>query len=112
MFGVQELATAVQHGINVVTVVFDNGGFGNVRRDQTNVYDGRLLGSELRNPDFVRLAESFGADATTASTADELGSSVAHALEAERPAVIVVSGSPGHETSPWPFIHPDPPIQV
>jgi acetolactate synthase-1/2/3 large subunit len=68
MFGVQELATAVQYGINVIAVVFDNAGFGNVRRDQTERYDGRFIGAELRNPDFVKLAESFGARAERVAT--------------------------------------------
>jgi len=60
MYGVQELATAVQYGIHVVTIVFNNSAYGNVWRDQQERYAGRLLGVELRNPDFVKLAESFG----------------------------------------------------
>jgi acetolactate synthase-1/2/3 large subunit len=59
MFGVQDLATAVSHGINLVTVVFNNNAFGNVLRDQQRLFEGRVIGSELRNPDFVKLAESF-----------------------------------------------------
>ena len=61
MFGVQELATAVQHQLNIVAIVFNNSSFGNVRRDQINNFDGRLIGADLINPDFVALAESFGA---------------------------------------------------
>ncbi len=57
MFGVQELATAVQYNIGVIVLVFNNNAFGNVRRDQIELYDGRIVGSELRNPDFVKLAE-------------------------------------------------------
>ncbi|GMQ75817.1 MAG: thiamine pyrophosphate-binding protein [Gammaproteobacteria bacterium] len=72
MFNVQELATAVQHGIDVVTVVFNDDAFGNVKRMQEDDYGGRVIASELRNPDFIRLAESFGVGAARAETPDAL----------------------------------------
>ena len=49
MFGVQDLATAANYGINVVTVLFNNNAYGNVLRDQQNLFDARLIGSELKN---------------------------------------------------------------
>ena len=64
MFGVQELATAAQYGIALVTIVFNNHSFANVVRDQETQYGGRIIGSRLENPDFIRLAESFGVAAT------------------------------------------------
>jgi acetolactate synthase I/II/III large subunit len=109
LFGVQELATAVQYGINLVTVVFNNSSFGNVRRDQVERYGSRFLGAELRNPDFVKLADSFGALALRADTPAELQGALEKALAAGRPAVIEVRGPPGGETSPWSFIHPAAP---
>lgn len=109
LFGVQELATAVQYGINLVTIVFNNGGYGNVRRDQIERYAGRLLGAELRNPDFVKLAESFGALAFRVDTPEELRSALEQALAAGAPAVIEVRCPPGGETSPWTFLHPAAP---
>ena len=60
MYQVGELATAVQHGIAVIVVVFDNGLFGNVRLLQETLYGNRTIASDLVNPDFVKLAESFG----------------------------------------------------
>ena len=63
MFGVQELATAVQFNIGVVTLVFNNNSYGNVRRDQRERFEGRVVASDLVNPDFVKLAESFGVGA-------------------------------------------------
>ena len=60
MYNVQELATAVLHGINVVALVFNDGAYGNVRRMQRELYGNRVIASELVNPDFVRLADSFG----------------------------------------------------
>lgn len=108
LFGVQELATAVQYGINVIAVVFDNASFGNVRRDQTERYGARLLGAELCNPDFVRLAESFGAHAQRVTAPDQLRGALERAIAADAPAVIVVQGERGGEASPWPFLHPAP----
>lgn len=70
MFGVQELATAVQYNIGVVTLVFDNSAYGNVRRDQVNLFDGRVVASDLVNPDFVKLAESFGVGAARVTSPD------------------------------------------
>ena len=70
MFGVQELATAVQFNIGVVTLVFNNNAYGNVRRDQRERFDGRVVASDLVNPDFVKLAESFGVGATRVTSPD------------------------------------------
>ncbi|MEY1553999.1 thiamine pyrophosphate-dependent enzyme [Yoonia sp. R2331] len=106
MFGVQELATAVQHGINVVSIVFNNGSYGNVRRDQKNRYANRLIGSALENPDFTALAESFGAWARRVSDPEALGLALKDALDANRPAVIEVMLERDSDTSPWPLIHP------
>ena len=109
MFGVQELATAVQYGINLVTVVFDNSAFGNVRRDQMTGFDGRLLGAELRNPDFVRMAESFGAKGVRAATPAALRAALEEGFKEDGPVLIEVPIETGSEASPWPFIHPPPP---
>lgn len=109
MFGVQELATAVQHRIAVVAIVFNNNSYGNVLRDQRQTYGGRLLGSELTNPDFVKLAESFGVASRRATSPDELRNALAWALGTGAPALIEVPVPQGSEASPWPFIHPKAP---
>lgn len=109
MFGIQELATAVQHGINVVAVVFNNSAYGNVRRDQQTVYENRLLGADLENPDFVGLAQSFGVQAYKATTPQELKTALTEALAANAPVVIEVPVERGSDTSPWPFVHPAAP---
>ena len=105
MYGVQELATAVQHGLNVITVVFDNGAFGNVQADQVRIY-GHGSATELRNPDFVSMAESFGALGLRATTPEELRSAMAEAVAAKRPTVITVPMPLSLEQSPWRFIMP------
>jgi len=106
MFGVQELATAVQHGLNVVAVVFNNGAFGNVLRDQQQRYGGRVIGSELRNPDFVKLAESFGMAGYRAKTPAALRPLLEQALAADAPALIEVQVDRASEISPWEFLMP------
>lgn len=108
MFGVQELATAMQHGINVVAVVFNNNAYGNVRRDQVNGFDGRLIGSDLRNPDFVALAKSFGMAAKKVDSSADLEAAISEALASNAPALIEVAVETGSETSPWEFLHPVP----
>ncbi len=90
MFTVQELAAAVQHAIPLVTVVFNNGQYGNVQQMQRQLYGNRIIASDLVNPDFVKLAEAFGAEAYRARTAAELGTALAAALKTGRPALIDV----------------------
>jgi acetolactate synthase-1/2/3 large subunit len=109
MFGVQELATAVQYGINVVAIVFDNGAFGNVMRDQQQRFGGRVIGSELRNPDFVKLAESFGMTGWRAHSAAELGALTKKAIDLDRPVLIHVPVDRAAEVSPWKYLMPAPP---
>lgn len=108
MFGVQELATAAQHGIGVVAVVFDNGAYGNVLRDQDTTYHGRRIGAELANPDFVALAQSFGIHAERADTPEALEAALRQALDRDAPALVAVKQPRGGDGSPWPFLHPAP----
>jgi acetolactate synthase-1/2/3 large subunit len=89
-------------------VVFDNGSFGNVLRDQKQSYGGRVIGAELANPDFVRLAERFGVAASRADSPETLWTTLDRALAAGQPALIAVEVPRGSEASPWPFLHPAP----
>ena len=109
MFGVQELSTAVHHGINVVAVVFNNSAYGNVLRDQRQAYQGRFIGADLTNPDFVRFAESFGVHSRRATSPAELLGLLEEALALDAPALIEVPVEKGSEASPWPFLHPAAP---
>ena len=91
MFNAQELSTAVQQGLGVVAVVFEDGAYGNVKRMQEDLYGGRVIASELRNPDFVKLAESFDADGVRVETPDALRDAVAAAWGRRIPTVVSVS---------------------
>src|SRR6202521_3135582 len=109
MFGVQALATAVQFNIAVVTLVFNNNAYGNVRRDQRERFDGRVVASDLVNPDFVKLAESFGVDAARVSSPDALRPALERALADGGPYLIDVEVPKDSEVTPWTFIHPAKP---
>ncbi len=104
MFGVQELATAAQYGIAVITVLFNNSGFGNVRRDQQTLYGGRTVGVDLQNPDFLRLADAFGVGSRRVHSPAELGPALERAMADGGPQLIEVVVPPSSEVSPWPFL--------
>src|SRR3984957_13690927 len=106
MFGVQELATAVQFRIGVVTLVFNNNAYGNVRRDQVQRFEGRVVASDLVNPDFVKLAESFGVGASRVTSPDHFRPALEKALADGGPYVIAIEVPTDSEVSPWAFIHP------
>ncbi len=105
MFGMQELATAAQYDIGLVTLVFNNNAFGNVRRDQQMGFGGRLIGADLKNPDFIKLAESFGVAGYRVSTPDELKPVLAKAIDDNKPALIEISTETGSEAAAWEFIN-------
>ena len=99
MYNVQELATAVLHAINVVALVFNDGAYGNVRRMQRELYGNRVIASDLVNPDFVRLADSFGVFARAADDPDGLRDALEQALARDAPALIEVKV--GQFPDPW-----------
>jgi acetolactate synthase-1/2/3 large subunit len=98
-----ELATAMRHRIPLVTIVFADGAFGNVRRIQQERYGNRVIASDLTNPDFVKYAESFGAAAERARDANELRGALKRAIARREPSLIEVPVGP--LPSPWEFIH-------
>lgn len=102
MYQVGELATAVRHNLAVVVVVFDNAGFGNVKRIQQQHYGNRLIASDLHNPDFVKLAESFGMAAFKALDARQLEDCLKKAFALDAPALVWVPH--GDVPSPWDMI--------
>jgi len=109
MFGVQELSTAVQFRIGVVVLVFNNHSYGNVRRDQRERFDGRIVASDLVNPDFVKLAESFGVGVARVTSPDHFRAALEKALADGGPYLIDIEVPRDSEASPWAFIHPAKP---
>jgi acetolactate synthase-1/2/3 large subunit len=106
MFAAAELATAVQFNIGVVTLVFNNNAYGNVRRDQRTRFDGRVVAADLVNPDFVKLAESFGVAASRVTSPDHFRPALEKALAHGGPYLIAVEVPRDSEVTPWTFIHP------
>jgi acetolactate synthase-1/2/3 large subunit len=91
-FTLQELATAVQHELPVVTIVVNDCCYRAIRRGQEQRYDGRIIAADLKNPDFPRLAEAYGATGLRVAAVDELSTALVAAFEAGKPAVIEVPG--------------------
>lgn len=102
MYNVQELSTAVQQGIGLVTVIFNDGAYGNVQRMQVEDYGGKVIASDLHNPDFVRLAESFGAQGLRAETPDALRGALETGFATPGPTLIDVPV--GEMPSPWDYL--------
>lgn len=102
LFTSNEMATAAQHGIGLVTVLFNNSRFYNVQRQQNDWFGGRHIGSDLTNPDFVRYAESFGIRAERVEGPERLEAAIRAGIEADAPRLIEVPC--GDMASPWPWI--------
>ena len=102
MFNVQELSTAVAHHINVVTIVFADKAFGNVKRFQKDNYGERYIAVDLHNPDFAALAHTFGMTGIRAETPEELRAAIREAFAAPGPALIEVPV--GEMPSVWDLI--------
>ena len=99
MFNVQELSTAVRYGINTITILFNDNAFGNVKRDQETLYNGHTIGSDLLNPDFMKLSESFGVIGIQATSPKDLKNAIISSLDSKKPVLIEVPYGP----TPYPF---------
>ena len=89
MYSPQELSSAMRHGINAVAVVFNNNAFGASEWDQTHRYGGNFIGTDLHNPDFVQLAQSFGAVGMSTDP-EGFGEMLEVALNADAPVLLEV----------------------
>jgi len=108
MFGVQEMATAVQERIGLITILFNNNAYGNVLRDQRVGFSNRIIGAALHNPDFQALGRAFHCETFVASSPAELRAILERVIDTKEPVLIEVQLATGSETSPWEFIHPKP----
>ena len=103
LFTATELASAVQHHIAAIMVVFNDNAYGNVRRIQQERFGlERTIASTLVNPDIVAFAESFGCLGLRAHGPHDLGDALRKAMAHDGPVVIEVPV--GEVPSPWPFI--------
>ncbi|MEM7033277.1 MAG: thiamine pyrophosphate-binding protein [Chloroflexota bacterium] len=85
-----ELATAVQYDLNIPIIVPNNDAYGMIKVQQRDQYDAQFMAVDLVNPDFIALAEAFGAYGKKATTPDTLKTILSEALSANKPTVIEI----------------------
>lgn len=91
---VSELSTAVDYGINSVTVVMNNGCWGAEKAYQRDFFGGRYIGADISSPPFDKLAGLYGAKGYRAQTLPEMAEAIEAALACGKPAVIDVQVDP------------------
>jgi acetolactate synthase I/II/III large subunit len=84
----QEFATAVQYGLPIVVLVFDNGSYGTIRMHQERDYPGRVIGTDLRNPDFAAYARAFGGFGATVERTADFAPAFEAAVASGQPAIL------------------------
>jgi acetolactate synthase-1/2/3 large subunit len=89
-FALNELATQARHNIASITIVFNDSAYGNVRRIQTDQFNGRTIASDLLNPDYGKLADAFGIAGRRATTPAALATQLHEAIRANEPTLIEV----------------------
>ena len=87
------------HGIAAIAIVFTDDGFGNVRRIQQEQFGGRMIASDLLNPDYLKLAAAFGVAGRQADTPEKLRTAVEESVRAHEPTLIAVPI--GEVPNPW-----------
>ena len=90
----QELATACQYRLPIIVLLFNNRMYGTIRMHQEREYPKRVVGTELVNPDFVKLAEAHGAIGARVEHTAEFAPVFAAALDADRPTLIEIMIDP------------------
>ncbi|MCZ7572997.1 MAG: thiamine pyrophosphate-binding protein [Ardenticatenaceae bacterium] len=101
LFTGQELLTAAQHDLPVVTIVFNNRAHGSIKKQQASGFGGRYLGVDLAGPDFMALAQAFGVRGERVETPDALGACMQRALEARAPTLLEVRVGLQAMNHPW-----------
>jgi acetolactate synthase-1/2/3 large subunit len=86
----QEFATAVQYGLPILVLVFDNATLGTIRMHQEREYPGRVSATDLRNPDFAAMARSFGGFGATIENTTDFAPAFLAAEESGLPAILHV----------------------
>lgn len=90
MMNGQELATAMQHDLPIVILVFNNSMYGTIRMHQERHYPDRTVGTDLLNPDFVTLAKAYGASAERVEKTADFEPALKRALASNHPSLIEI----------------------
>ncbi len=110
LFNVQEMATAAQFNIPMICIVFNDNAYGNVKRIQQRSHDGRVIASDLQNPDFVALGESFGVKSARTDSSEGLRTLLKDALAHDGPNLIEVTMDLADIPAPW-HLYFRPPVR-
>ncbi|MDA5193182.1 thiamine pyrophosphate-binding protein [Govanella unica] len=94
MMNGQELATAVQYGLNVIFIIVNNGMYGTIRMHQERTFPERVMATDLVNPDFVALAKAYGAEGLLVEKTADFAAAFAHARAVGKPSVIEIRLDP------------------
>jgi acetolactate synthase-1/2/3 large subunit len=90
----QELSTAVAQGVAPIILIFNNAMYGTIRMHQEYAHPKRIIGTDLVNPDFAALAQSYGAHGETVAKTEEFGPAFDRALASGKAAVIELKTDP------------------
>ncbi len=95
----QEIATAFHHGVAPIVLVFNNQMYGTIRMHQERTYPGRVSGTALTNPDFVKFIEAFGGHGELVSRTEDFAPAFRRAVDSGRPALIELAVDPDQITT-------------
>jgi acetolactate synthase-1/2/3 large subunit len=90
----QELATAVQYGAPIIVIVVNNGLYGTIRMHQEKHYPGRVMGTDITNPDFAAYARAFGAVGEIVEETAQFGPAFDRCVASGKTAVIEIRLDP------------------
>lgn len=88
MMAAQELATAVMYNLDLIVIVIDNSSYGSIRHHQEKYFPGRVVATDLVSPDFVGLAQSYGAYAERVEATEDFAAAFERAASSGRPALL------------------------
>jgi acetolactate synthase-1/2/3 large subunit/sulfoacetaldehyde acetyltransferase len=91
---ISELSTAVDHNVNTVTVVMNNGCWGAEKAYQRDFFNGRYMGADVSSPPFDKLAELYGATGYRAENLADVPAAIEAALACGKPAVVDIAVDP------------------
>ena len=100
----QEFGTAFQYGVKVIVIVVNNGVYGTIRMHQQRDYPGRPSGTEMKNPDFAALAESYGCLGEIVTDSSDFPAALERARAAETSAIIELRTDPAAVTHRTPAL--------
>ena len=96
-FNIQEIGTCVQYGLDPIVLVFNDNAWGSTRQRQRAGYNGRFIGTELKNPNFAKVAEAYGANGAQVNSLKELESALQAAMKSKVATVIEVATPDGFD---------------